>query len=117
MEKASLVDRNRKSTEPAAAGFEHLIPIAVVIAAGCEPCAKRMVEEALRHGTPSHHVARTLAIVARLRSAECLAVAVGAEVVARMDKPLDVARRTLRERSPAPEEPSCCHHSAPFTKV
>jgi hypothetical protein len=67
-----------------------------------------MVEEALRHGTPTRLIARTLAIVTRLHSAECLADAVGAEIVARMDQPLEAARRTLREHAPAAVEPSCC---------
>jgi alkylhydroperoxidase/carboxymuconolactone decarboxylase family protein YurZ len=108
MERANQVGHEGRSSKPGTAGFENLIPIAVVIAAGCEPCAERMVERALRQGTPRHLIERTLGIVARLHSADCLADAVGAEVVARMDKPLEAARRTLREQAPAGKEPQCC---------
>ena len=88
--------------------LEDVIPIAAVIAAGCEPCAKRMVERALRQGTPIHLINRTLGIVARVRSTECFVQAVGSEVIARMEKPIQAGRRALREAGPSPKERKCC---------
>lgn len=85
-----------------------LIPIAVVIAGGCEPCAERMVERALRQGSPRRQIERTLEIVAHLRSQACFAQAVGAGVIARMEKPFQAARKALREAQTSPEDPPCC---------
>lgn len=88
--------------------LESLIPIAVVIAAGCEPCAESLVERALRLGTPADLIERALAIVAYVRSRPCLERAVGAEVVEHMQKPLQAGQRTLRHSLRAadgPQEP------------
>lgn len=78
------------------AALQTLIPIAVVIAAGCETCAQRMVERALGEDTPVRLIRQTLATVAYVRSQECLARAVGVDVVARMEAPLEAGIRTLR---------------------
>src|SRR5215208_3804341 len=51
--------------------LEDLIPIAVVVAAGCEACAERMVRRAVEAGSAPRHVLRTIAIVADLRDREC----------------------------------------------
>ncbi|MBZ5589741.1 MAG: hypothetical protein LAO05_14380 [Acidobacteriia bacterium] len=88
--------------------LEDVIPIAVVIAAGCERCAERMVERALSQGTPGHLVRLTLAIVARVRSTGCFVRAVGPEVIARMEKPLQAGSKTLRESGLSTEERPCC---------
>ncbi|MFQ5796370.1 MAG: carboxymuconolactone decarboxylase family protein [Candidatus Bipolaricaulia bacterium] len=80
--------------------LEDLIPIAVVIAAGCEPCARLMVERALEQGSSERQIQKVLAIVAYLQKLDCLAESVGSETLARMEKPLAMARRTL-EREPA----------------
>ncbi len=78
------------------AALQTLIPIAVVIAAGCESCAASMVERALSQGTSEHLIRRTLATVAYVRSRACFAQAVGSDVVARMEKPLEAGTRALR---------------------
>lgn len=96
MTTAEPVSQQRCSTERATPRLEDLIPIAVVIAAGCESCAERMVRRALEQGSPKSLIERTLGIVAHLRSLDCLAQAVGPEVIARMEKPLQAGRRTLR---------------------
>jgi hypothetical protein len=75
--------------------LEDLIPIAVVIAAGCEPCSQRMVERALAQGSSRKHIQKVVGIVASMQKLECLADAVGPDVLARMEKPLAMARRTL----------------------
>lgn len=79
--------------------LEDLIPIAVVIAAGCEPCAVRMVERALQQGSSERQIQKVLSIVAYLQKQDCLTGAVGSETLARMGKPLARARRTLEEAS------------------
>lgn len=96
------------SGEPAMPRLEDLIPIAVGIAAGCERCAERMVERALKGGATKRLIERTLGIVANLRSVDCFARAVGPEVIARMEKPLQAGRKALREAEPSPEDPPCC---------
>ena len=75
--------------------LEDLIPIAVVIAVGCEPCAKRAVERALRQGVPVREIQRVLATVGHLRSLDCFSSAVGPDILARMDQPLASAKMTL----------------------
>jgi len=77
--------------------LEDLIPIAVVIAAGCEPCAERMVRRAVEAGSARRHVLRTIAIVADLRERECFRTNIAPEVVERMKGPLARARKTLDE--------------------
>ncbi|BDG02377.1 hypothetical protein [Anaeromyxobacter oryzae] len=77
--------------------LEDLIPIAVVIAAGCEPCAERMVRRAVEAGSAGRHVLRTIAIVADLRERECFQTKIAPEVLERMSGPLARARQTLDE--------------------
>ena len=77
--------------------LEDLIPIAVVIAAGCESCAVKMVTQALAQGSSLRHIKKTLGIVAHMQKLDCLAEAVGEEVVARMEKPLAAGKKTLQQ--------------------
>lgn len=77
--------------------LQDLIPIAMVIVGGCEPCAEKMVIRALKEGSSLQDVDKTLRIVAGMQRLDCFAKAVGIEVVARMDKPLAAGERTLRE--------------------
>jgi alkylhydroperoxidase/carboxymuconolactone decarboxylase family protein YurZ len=84
--------RTERPLEPR---LEDLVPIAVVIAAGCETCAERMVARALEQGSPVRHIRKVLAVVAQLRGSDCFAQAVGLEAVAKMDLPLAAGRRTL----------------------
>lgn len=77
--------------------LEELIPIAVVIAAGCESCAEKMVTRALEQGSSWRDIQKTLGIVAHMQKLDCLAQAVGGEVTARMEKPLAAGRQTLQQ--------------------
>ncbi len=81
--------------------MEDLVPIAVVIAAGCEPCAERMVRRALDNGTSPRDVRKVLGIVSALGRQDCFAKAVGQEAVARMVRPLARGRNTLNEHDDA----------------
>jgi hypothetical protein len=86
--------------------LEDLIPIAVVIAAGCEGCAERMVRRAVEAGSAGRHVLRTIAIVADLRERECFRTNIAPEVVERMKGPLARARKTLDELAGTGAAPS-----------
>lgn len=77
--------------------LQDLIPIAMVIAGGCETCAEKMVARALEQGSSWQDVDKTLRIVAGMQRLDCFAKAVGAEVVARMDKPLAAGHRSLQQ--------------------
>ena len=77
--------------------LQNLIPIAMVIVGGCESCAEKMVERALREGSTFQEIDKTLRIVAGTQELGCFASAVGPEVVARMVKPLEAGRRTLEK--------------------
>jgi hypothetical protein len=77
--------------------LQDLIPIAMVIAAGCEPCAEKMVNRALQEGNSWQDIDKTLRIIGSMQSLDCFAKAVGPEAVARMSKPLAAGRRTLQE--------------------
>jgi AhpD family alkylhydroperoxidase len=91
-----------------AARLENLIPIAVVIAAGCESCADSMVKRALQNGATRRQVAHALGIVAHLRSTDCFLKAVGVELAERMDRPLAAGRSALRAAREQSETCSCC---------
>jgi AhpD family alkylhydroperoxidase len=95
-----------------AAHLEDLIPIAVVIAAGCESCADSMVKRALQNGATRRQVAHALGIVAHLRSSDCFLKAVGAELAERMDRPLAAGRSALRAAREQSETCSCCAPAA-----
>ncbi len=87
--------------------LEDLIPIAVVIAAGCEPCAERMVRRALENGATRRQVEYALGVIAHLRASGCFLEAVGVDLAERMDKPLAAARNAVRAAS-RPEACACC---------
>jgi hypothetical protein len=77
--------------------LQNLIPIAMVIVGGCESCAEKMVERALLEGSTFQEIDKTLRIVAGMQKLGCFAGAVGPEVTARMEKPLEAGRRTLQK--------------------
>ena len=77
--------------------LQDLIPIAMVIAGGCESCAEKMVERALREGSTTQEVDKTLRIVAGTQRLGCFATAVGPEVIARMEKPLSAGFAALKK--------------------
>jgi hypothetical protein len=97
-----------KPNEPESHRLAELVPLAVVIAGGCAPCAERMVRRAVENGTPDDLIERTLRIVADLRSRDCFVNTVGPEVVQRMDQPLAAARRVLEGRAGPPRSHECC---------
>jgi hypothetical protein len=97
-----------KGRPDAASRLEDLIPIAVVIAAGCEGCAESMVGRALRNGAARPQIERTLKIVAHLRSTDCFQRAVGVEVAERMDGPLAAGANALSQRDAPAEAVACC---------
>jgi hypothetical protein len=81
----------RPSDQPT---LQNLIPIAVVIAAGCESCAEKMVRRALQEGSSRQQVLKTIGIVESLHGAECFRNAIAQDVRDRMVKPLARARQT-----------------------
>jgi hypothetical protein len=78
--------------------LQDLIPIAVVIAAGCEPCAEKMVCRALKEGSSQRQVLKAIAIVESVLSLECFQAAISQDVRERMVKPLARARLTAEEK-------------------
>jgi len=102
MTPAPQADCGCGSSERATPRLEDLIPIAVVIAAGCEGCAERMVQRALGRGSTRPPIQQTLGIVAHLRSRDCFVQAVGAEVIAQMERPLEAGMKALRDADPLP---------------
>ncbi len=97
MKSADQAAGEAPSSEPAASGLEDLIPIAVVIGAGCEACAASLVQRARGRGTPDALIARALGVVARVCAAECLVRALGPEAVGRMRRSLRAGEEALRE--------------------
>ena len=97
----------RRTSAVTAPGLEDLISLAVMIAAGCEPCADRMVRRALQRGSAKASIARTLEIVGHLRALDCFLEAVGSQVIARMEKPLQAAQMAL-DRGDLPAEGRIC---------
>ncbi len=81
--------------------LQNLIPIVVVIVGGCEPCAEKMVKQALAQGSSWEDVDETLRILAVMQKRECVIKALGPDTVARMEKPLATGRRTLDSAKPA----------------
>jgi alkylhydroperoxidase/carboxymuconolactone decarboxylase family protein YurZ len=81
--------------------LQGLIPIVMVIVGGCEPCAEKTVRRALEQGSSCQDIDKTLRIVANMQRADCFAKAVGADVIARMEKPLAAGWRSLREAMPS----------------
>jgi hypothetical protein len=79
------------------ARLQDLIPIAMVIVGGCEPCAEKMVTRALEQGSSWQEIDKTLRIIADMQRRDCFAKAVGTDVVARMEKPLAAGWKTLHE--------------------
>lgn len=81
--------------------LQNLIPIAVVIVGGCEPCAEKMVTQALAQGSAWQDVDETLRILADMQKRQCVIHALGPEMIDRMEKPLAAGRRTLDLAKPA----------------
>jgi hypothetical protein len=109
-------DKQCCGSDPGRPVLEDLVPIAAVIGAGCEPCAARMVERALRHGSPGPLIERTLGVIAHVSAADCFTRAVGAEVVGRMERSLRAGRKALRRDSPGGDA-TCCGSSGTDTRA
>ena len=90
-------EASASSEPPSNPKLQDLIPIAMVIVGGCEPCAENMVKRALQQGSSWHDIDKTLQIIAGMQKFDCFAKAVGPEVIARMEKPLAAGRRTLQQ--------------------
>ena len=105
---AQGIDEGRFSSQREPHGLGSLITIAVVIAAGCERCAGRMVDRALWQGVLGRDIRQTLGIVEALRGRDCFVQAVGEEIVARMEEPLKTARKALRASDRRPPDAGCC---------
>ncbi len=88
--------------------LQNLIPIAVVVVGGCEPCAEKMVKQALANGSSSHDIDQTLRILADMQKRSCVKEALGEAVVARMEKPLAAGRKTLEQAMAAEAVPCGC---------
>jgi alkylhydroperoxidase/carboxymuconolactone decarboxylase family protein YurZ len=73
---------------------ENLIPIGVVIALGCEPCAEKVVAWALDQGSSFEDVERALQTVAAMQKLDCFKETFGG---AHIEKPLAAARRALEQ--------------------
>ncbi len=87
--------------------LQNLIPIAVVVVGGCEPCAEKMVTQALAQGSSWEDVEETLDILAAMQKRECVIKALGAETVGKMEKPLAAGRRTLEQLKPTAVTAGC----------
>ncbi len=96
---AVATNKSESSPKLSEARLQDLIPIAMVIVGGCEPCAESMVNRALKQGSSWQDIDKTLRIVARTQALECFAKAVGPDVIARMERPLAAGRRTLDKAS------------------
>jgi AhpD family alkylhydroperoxidase len=88
--------------------LQNLIPIAVVVVGGCEPCAEMMVTQALAQGSSWQDVDETLRILADMQKRKCVMQALGPETIARMEKPLAAGRRTLDQAKPENAVPFTC---------
>lgn len=108
MKPAEQVRHEFQSSERATHRLGDLITIAVVIAAGCERCTENAVQRALLMGCEKSLIDRTLGIVARLRSVDCLVRAVGPEVIARMERPLQAGKKVLQDHSTENHEGCGC---------
>jgi hypothetical protein len=87
--------------------LQSLIPIAVVVVGGCEPCAEKLVTQALADGCPWQDVDATLRILANMQQRECVIERFGSEFLARMDKPLAAGRRALEQAKTKADGGSC----------
>ncbi len=90
----------------------NLIPIAVVVVGGCEPCAEKMVKQALAQGSSPQDVDETLRVLADMQKRACVKQALGPEIVARMEKPLAAGRRMLQQAVAAEASQGTCGCSA-----
>ncbi len=88
--------------------LQNLIPIAVVIVGGCEPCAEKMVNQALANGSSWQDVDETLRILDDMHKRQCVIQAIGAEAVARMEKPLAAGRTALDVARPGKTATAGC---------
>jgi hypothetical protein len=94
---ATSADQPQSPQQKSEVRLQDLIPIAIVIAGGCETCAKKMVARALNEGSSWQDIDKTLRIVAGVQKLDCLAKALGPEIIARMDKPLAAGMKTLHQ--------------------
>jgi len=94
---ATSADQPHSPQQKSEVRLQDLIPIAIVIAGGCETCAEKMVARALNEGSSWQEIDKTLRIVAGMQKLDCFANALGPEIIARMDKPLAAGMKTLHQ--------------------
>ncbi len=87
--------------------LQNLIPIAVVIVGGCEPCAEKMVAQALAQGSSWEDVEETLNILAAMQKRDCVIKALGADTVGKMEKPIAAGRKTMEQLKPTAATVGC----------
>ncbi len=86
------------TTETIAVGkVENLVPIGVLTVLGCEKCAAEAVSWALQQGSSFDDVERALRTVAAMQKLDCFKAQFGADVNARMEKPLAAAWDALAQ--------------------
>ncbi len=76
---------------------ENLVPIGVLTVLGCEKCAAEAVSWALQQGSSFDDVERALRTVAAMQKLDCFKAQFGADVNARMEKPLAAAWDALAQ--------------------
>ena len=77
--------------------IENLVPIGVLTVLGCDRCAAEAVNWALQQGSSFEDVERTLRTVATMQKLDCFKTQFGADVNARMEKPLAAAWDALAQ--------------------
>ncbi len=77
--------------------LEDLVPIAIVITAGCEKCTQKFINNAIANGCSKEQVKEIVSIVDSIHQLDCFQKAVGQEIVNRMKKPLEVAKEILEK--------------------
>ncbi len=77
--------------------IENLIPVGVLTVLGCEKCAQEAVAWALQQGSTTEDIDRALRTVAAMQKLDCFKQQFGADVAARMEKPLEAARKALQQ--------------------
>jgi hypothetical protein len=77
--------------------IENVIPIGVLTVLGCEKCSAEAVTWALQQGSSFDEVERALRTVAAMQKLDCFKAQFGADVNARMAKPLAAAWEALAQ--------------------
>ena len=77
--------------------IENLVPIGILTVLGCEKCSAEAVNWAIQQGSSFDDIERTLRTVAAMQKLDCFKSQFGADVNARMEKPLAAATEALAQ--------------------